>query len=260
VDRIDLRLLNLLAQRTRLAARIGEAKRREGRCIYVPAREQELLERVIRRAGRRVPPGALAAIFREIMSSSRAAQGQEPVGLLEGKGIETLMLAARRWLGACDRLETRPTLDGLWRDLHAGKLAFVLLSGADLLRAFAASSSKLAATIEIVGSFPGPLAVGLAGQVFTIIPGTNDHSGVEGDRHLVLIECKAGANELEKKLARMSLRQLTQPLILAQGTRRLVLFSLATATAASQVDAELSRVLENGKIMSLGCYRGSYGG
>src|SRR5882762_862622 len=82
VDRIDSRILQLLQQRTKLSGKIGEAKRRGGAVIYVPERERDLLARAIRLSKGKLPARGVAAIYREILSSSRAAQGQAPIGLL----------------------------------------------------------------------------------------------------------------------------------------------------------------------------------
>ena len=43
VDRIDLKILKLLQQRTKLSGQIGKMKRRHGAVIYVPERERELI-------------------------------------------------------------------------------------------------------------------------------------------------------------------------------------------------------------------------
>src|SRR5271156_1525293 len=81
VDRIDLKILQLLQQRTKLSGQIGETKRRHREVIYVPERERELLARVVRLSRGKLPSRAVTAIYREILSGSRAAQGQAAIGL-----------------------------------------------------------------------------------------------------------------------------------------------------------------------------------
>ena len=85
VDRIDLKMLQLLQQRTKLSGRIGRMKHRHGAVIYVPERERELVARLIRLSKGRLSARAVAALYREILSSSRAAQGQAPIGLLRAE-------------------------------------------------------------------------------------------------------------------------------------------------------------------------------
>jgi chorismate mutase len=67
VDRIDLKMLQLLQQRTKLSGRIGRMKRRHGAVIYVPERERELLTRLIHLSKGTPPPRAVAALYREIL-------------------------------------------------------------------------------------------------------------------------------------------------------------------------------------------------
>ena len=73
VDRIDLKMLQLLQQRTKLSGQIGRMKRRHGAVIYVPERERELLARAVRLSRGKLTAKAVTSIFREILSSSRAA-------------------------------------------------------------------------------------------------------------------------------------------------------------------------------------------
>src|SRR5271163_2187847 len=66
VDRIDLKMLQLLQQRTNLSGQIGRMKRRHGAVIYVPERERALVARLIRLGKGQPPPKAVAAVYREI--------------------------------------------------------------------------------------------------------------------------------------------------------------------------------------------------
>src|SRR5271163_3903271 len=101
VDQIDLKMLRLLQQRTKLSGQIGQMKRRHGAVVYVPERERELVARLTR-LGKGLPPArAVAAIYREIMSSSRAAQGQEPIGVLRAS-VPVVLPASMACFGACD--------------------------------------------------------------------------------------------------------------------------------------------------------------
>ena len=90
VDRIDLKMLQLLQQRTKLSSQIGRMKRRHGAVIYVPERERELVSRLTHLGKGHLSAKAVAAIYREILSSSRAAQGQTPIGLLQASASAVL--------------------------------------------------------------------------------------------------------------------------------------------------------------------------
>ena len=76
IDRIDGELVKLLAERADVAARIGERKREAGESPLDAGRERELLERLSREDRGNLPLDRLLAIFREILSASRAVQGE----------------------------------------------------------------------------------------------------------------------------------------------------------------------------------------
>ena len=76
-DAVDS-LLNMIETRTSLARRIGKAKQQGGMPLYDPAREQLILQRLMRlNRDSEMPLQELAAraVFREIISLCRAAQG-----------------------------------------------------------------------------------------------------------------------------------------------------------------------------------------
>ena len=106
VDRIDLKVLQLLQQRTKLSGQIGQMKRRHGAVIYVPERERELLARLTRMGKGHLSGNAIAAIYREILSSSRAAQGQQPIGVMSAS-LPLVMAARSVRFGVCDQFSPK---------------------------------------------------------------------------------------------------------------------------------------------------------
>jgi 3-deoxy-7-phosphoheptulonate synthase len=78
VDLIDRDIVRLLARRRQLTAAIGRVKAVRGMPIYVPAREEELLE-VIREEARMqgVDEGYVTSLFELVLANSRAAQRRE---------------------------------------------------------------------------------------------------------------------------------------------------------------------------------------
>ena len=84
IDELDEQIVGLLARRMELSRRIGAAKRAEqgpDAAILAPAREAELLERLAGLApGLR--PDHLRAIYREVLSASRAVQRPPRIAFL----------------------------------------------------------------------------------------------------------------------------------------------------------------------------------
>ncbi len=111
IDRLDDRILGLLNQRARVAQRIGRYKARAGagrgsaEGFWVPGREKRILERVRASNKGPLPDAMVQAIFREIISASRALEARLAVAYLgpEGTFAEA---AAREQFGSA--VELRP--------------------------------------------------------------------------------------------------------------------------------------------------------
>ena len=99
IDDIDRQLLRLLSQRAELSLEIGRAKRESGEPVLVPEREQEILDELARLNSGPLPPGAVRAIWSEILSASRGLQRPFRVAYLGPQGTYT-HLAALRQFGA----------------------------------------------------------------------------------------------------------------------------------------------------------------
>ena len=205
MDRIDSRILQLLQQRTKLSGRIGETKRRHGVVVYVPERERELLARVTALGGKKLPVRAVAAIYREILSGSRAAQGQMPIGLLRASA-QAITLPGRRHFGACDEFLPKKTWGEIATDLKKGVLALALLRGDDLSHVMGTPKGRreFSKHFTVVGDFSSTLdpKVSLDQRVFIVTPrGKEVVVGV--NRILILIECKSTVNAVKSLLNSM---------------------------------------------------------
>jgi chorismate mutase / prephenate dehydratase len=77
IDKLDLQILKLVNERASVAAEIGKLKNDHGEEIFSPAREEEVLQNVLQLNEKHKGPldaATIRAIFREIMSGSRALQ------------------------------------------------------------------------------------------------------------------------------------------------------------------------------------------
>lgn len=216
VDQIDQKLLQLLQERTRLSGEIGRTKRRHGAEIYVPDRERELLARVAKLADGKLPPAAAQAIFREILSSSRAAQGQPPIGLLAASAGQVEPIA-RGHFGSCDVFIATRDWPDMARRLLMGTLAIGLVNFGDLA---AALGRRWRPGVHVIGEISqvvldsdapaqGPRSRGLhlrgdegtlRNSIFILKPGTTPETG---NRALILIECKPTADAVKSLVSDM---------------------------------------------------------
>ena len=77
IDKLDLQILKLINERASAAGEVGKIKMESGDDIFSPAREEEVLANVLE-AHTKYPHGlgvnTVRAVFREIMSGSRALQ------------------------------------------------------------------------------------------------------------------------------------------------------------------------------------------
>src|SRR5437588_9207888 len=74
IDKLDLQILKLVNERAGVAAEIGKYKNDHGAEVFSPAREEEVLKNVLEANNGPLDAPTVRAIFREIMSGSRALQ------------------------------------------------------------------------------------------------------------------------------------------------------------------------------------------
>src|SRR2546421_7890565 len=74
IDKLDLQILKLANERASLASEIGKIKNDQGAEVFSPAREEEVLHNVLEANKGPLDEATIRAVFREIMSGSRALQ------------------------------------------------------------------------------------------------------------------------------------------------------------------------------------------
>ena len=177
-------------------------KRRHCAVIYVPERERELVARLTRLSKGRPSARAVAALWCEILSCSRAAQGQAPIGLLQASA-SLVLPASRACFGACDQFSPGKRWAELAEGLHTGALSLALLTGDDLMNALRTKRqrSEFFGRLTVVGDFP-PLfdpKAPPARRIFIVTP-CGHGAAPEANRILILIECKSAVNAIKSLL------------------------------------------------------------
>jgi chorismate mutase/prephenate dehydratase len=74
IDKLDLQILKLVNERASLAGEIGKHKNDQGAEAFAPAREEEVLQHILEANKGPLDEGSVRAIYREIVSGSRALQ------------------------------------------------------------------------------------------------------------------------------------------------------------------------------------------
>ncbi len=104
IDRLDEQIVRLLNRRADVVLKIGKWKHAKAEEAYVPAREKNVLAHVHRISRGPLSQSALAAIYREIMSSSLALEHPVRVAFLGPVSTYTHQAARMRFGGSVDYL------------------------------------------------------------------------------------------------------------------------------------------------------------
>lgn len=126
IDRVDRELLAALNQRAELVCEVGARKATGGGSIYRPGRERDLIEALIRDNRGPFPSAALPAVFREIISASRALEARLAVAYLGPEGTSSFV-AAREAFGSQVALVPVATLAEIIEAVARGEVDHALL-------------------------------------------------------------------------------------------------------------------------------------
>jgi chorismate mutase/prephenate dehydratase len=97
IDKLDLQIVKLVNERARHAAEIGKIKNDHGNEVFSPAREEEVFQNVLESNKGPLDNGTIRAIFREIMSGSRALQKVVKVAYLGPEDSFSHLAAVERF-------------------------------------------------------------------------------------------------------------------------------------------------------------------
>jgi chorismate mutase/prephenate dehydratase len=102
IDRIDRQLVGLMNERAEVAREIGHLKQTSGQKTYDPSREETVLERVAASNAGPLSSDSLKAIFRELISGSRAIEQHLRVAHLGPLWTYSHLAALHRFGGSVD--------------------------------------------------------------------------------------------------------------------------------------------------------------
>ena len=117
IDECDAEILRLLNERAACAVHIGEIKRNERTAYYVPEREKAILDQLRERNPGPLPPQAIKAIYREIISAVRALEKPVDVAFFGARASFTHM-AALRLFGTHAEYHAMATIDDIFTEVE----------------------------------------------------------------------------------------------------------------------------------------------
>jgi len=116
IDETDRRLIELLNERAKIVARVGEVKRAGGVPIYAPHREAAVLKRVLAMNAGPLSDRAIEGVYRELMSGSFAIEQPLRIGYLGPPGSFSHQAAVTHF-GASVAYENLHAIDGVFTEV-----------------------------------------------------------------------------------------------------------------------------------------------
>lgn len=119
IDRIDRELVGLVNERAEMARQIGHLKQSSGQVTYDPSREELVLERVVASSKGPLSSDSLKAIWRELISGSRAIEQHIRVAHL-GPAWTYSHLAAVHRFGSSVEFVPVASISAAFEEVNAG--------------------------------------------------------------------------------------------------------------------------------------------
>lgn len=126
IDRIDRQLLAAMNERAKLAHEIGKVKEANGQKTYDPVREEEVLGRAVEMNHGPLSNQCLQAVFRELISGSRALEKVLRVAYL-GPAYTYSHLAAIQRFGQCVEYVPVGSIGAVFEEVNRGHADFGLV-------------------------------------------------------------------------------------------------------------------------------------
>ena len=126
IDRVDQELVRLMNDRAQLALEIGKVKSSSGISAYAPAREDEVLNRVLSLSKGPLADRCVRAVFREIISGSRSLEKDLRVAYL-GPAYSYSHLAAIHRFGQSVELVPVSNIPAVFEEINRRHADFGLV-------------------------------------------------------------------------------------------------------------------------------------
>jgi chorismate mutase/prephenate dehydratase len=156
IDRVDQELVRLINDRAKLALEIGKLKNSSGISAYAPAREDEVLNRVLALSKGPLADRCVRAVFREVISGSRALEKELRVAFL-GPAYSYSHLAALHRFGQSVELVPVSTIAAVFEEINRRHADFGLVPienstdgrVADTLDMFARMPARICGEVQL---------------------------------------------------------------------------------------------------------------
>ncbi|MEO1170737.1 MAG: chorismate mutase, partial [Myxococcota bacterium] len=117
IDGLDDQIIDLLNRRANCAIQVGKIKEAHAQRAYVPERERQVLDRLVKKSKGPLMPDSLRQIYKEVISASLALESPLEVSFLGPEATFTHE-ATKRHFGMSARLAARRTIPEVFDDVE----------------------------------------------------------------------------------------------------------------------------------------------
>jgi chorismate mutase / prephenate dehydratase len=237
LDSIDQEILAAINRRGAIAQQIGEAKLADKTPVYDAARESAVLEQAVANNAGPLPPDTVRAVFRELVSGTRALQTPIRAAYL-GPEYTYSHLAAVERFGQSAELIPVGTIAAVFEEVDRGQVQFGVVPMenstdgrvSDTLDCFARSPARICGELQL-RIHHCLLSVGLRDQVRTVY-----------SKPQPLSQCR---NWLARHLPNVSLREVSSSAEAARLAAEGDVSAAAIASAQAGVNYNLPVLIHN---------------
>jgi chorismate mutase/prephenate dehydratase len=236
IDRIDRELVSLANQRAEVAREIGHLKKSSGQETYDPAREEMVLERVVSCNKGPLSNDSLKAIWRELISGSRAIEQHLRVAHLGPAWTYSHLAALHRFGSAVDFVPVA-SISAAFEEVHAGHSHYGVVPLEN------STDGRIADTLDNLARLPVKICAEVPLRIHHNLLAACDRSAIEEvySRPQALSQCR---NWLARHLPSARLVEVTSTSLAAETAARKP-HAAAIASRQAGVHHGLSVLAEN---------------
>ena len=119
IDKVDSQVLKLLNKRAKLAKKIGDIKKKESRVFFIPAREEDIVERLREENSGPFPSESIHPVFKEIISACRSVEKNLTVAYLGPEATFT-HIAGRQQFGHSAEFMPERSISDVFEEVARG--------------------------------------------------------------------------------------------------------------------------------------------
>lgn len=208
IDTIDRGLVELMNERAEVAREIGHLKQSSGQQTYDPSREEMVLDRVAAANEGPLSDHSLKAIFRELISGSRAIEQHLRVAHLGPAWTYSHLAALHRFGGSVDFVPVA-SISAAFEEVHAGHSDYGVVPLEN------STDGRIADTLDNFARLPVKICAEVPLRIHHTLLATGDRSAIREvySRPQALSQCR---NWLARHLPSARLVEVTSTSLAAE--------------------------------------------